>query len=381
MYEPKKDDMFYMTVKFLRLLYLYPSDSQQRHLGRYYFLSGLIRFVSSFVLLECIIHTTMSIKNNNYFDLTEDIVGITGLTNSMILCVKFQVYAKEWSQLFKDLADTSKFGEPKELRKISIKMNLYSFLYSAYCVVGVSIYALVKMLEKGNCEKLNKEKNIQNICGIVAPFWWPHNNINTLFKSLIIFYQVYSIGVYVPPSATICFLPWECAKILSVKIDHLKTLFLHVFDCEDLAQKKKRLQFCILYHNEILRLAEETRERTRINVGQLSIVGAIVMSCIGNQMLKQYSVGALIHLAGYLVAVYFICEAGQIIKNDTESVSDSIWSSRWHTDLKLSKDLKIVIQRSQKPVTLTSYLLGDFDYGLLIVIIKTTYSYLTLLTR
>ncbi|KAH1002298.1 hypothetical protein HUJ04_008396 [Dendroctonus ponderosae] len=130
------------------------------------------------------------------------------------------------------------------------------------------------------------------------------------------------------------------------------------------------------------RISKELNGITRLLLGQSSFSSAIILSCIGSQILKEYSVGAFLHLMGYTAAVFLLCETGQTILDETFNVRHAVYASDWHlADSSLAKDIQFVLLRSQKPILMDSYLFGSFSYSLLIVIVKTAYSYLTLMNK
>ncbi|XP_030760808.1 odorant receptor 85b-like [Sitophilus oryzae] len=168
---------------------------------------------------------------------------------------------------------------------------------------------------------------------------------------------------------------------MAAKIDHLRTLLEGVFQNTSYDIKKQKLKVCILYHQQIIRLNERISALVTEMLGQISFVAAIVISCIGNVIVKQYSIGALVYMGGFVTAVYMMCLTGQIIKDETLKVDNIVFNLNWYTDLNLAKDMVLIMRRSQKPVNLRSFLFGVFDYQLLVVIIKTSYSYFTLMTQ
>lgn len=84
-------------------------------------------------------------------DISEDIVGLTGVGNSMLLCIFFELNVKGWSRLFVDITDTSKFGTPPKMTEVVKKANRYALIYFAYCNFGVMVYGLVSILDTGKC--------------------------------------------------------------------------------------------------------------------------------------------------------------------------------------------------------------------------------------
>ncbi|XP_050301306.1 uncharacterized protein LOC126739593 [Anthonomus grandis grandis] len=382
MYQPKKDDAFYYSLMFLRYLHYYPSIENEKNLKCYHFISIIIRLISCFIWVECAIHCTMALKENLPVDISEDVVGLTGVGNSMLLCIFFEINVQGWSKLFLDITDTTKFGTPPKMTAVIQKANRYALIYFIYCNVGVMVYGLVSIFDTGRCMRFNEEKGLHEICGTVTPLWWPSKDIDPVTKIIIICYQVFSAVFYIPPSAILTFVPWEAAEVIIAKIDHLKDLFKHAFNTKDPVLQRKRLRFCIQYHQDILRITGELNNAAKRVCGQLSFVAAVILSCIGTQMLKEYSIGAVIHLMGYMVAVFLVCQTGQKISDETYDIQDSVYESAWfEVNPQLAKDSQLILLRSQKPISMEAVPFGIFNYNLLIIILKTSYSYLTLINK
>ncbi|KAF7275545.1 hypothetical protein GWI33_011611, partial [Rhynchophorus ferrugineus] len=229
-----------------------------------------------------------------------------------------------------------------------------------------------------NCERSNLQKNAHEICGMITPIWWPTKEINPLLKGFMLIYQFICVLLIIPGSAMFFFLPLESARLLSVKYKHLRELIHQLFEHEDDGNKMKRLGQCIRYHQELLRLAEELNQLIKVLFGHVSVVGAVALSTIGYYMLEQYY--AVIHIISYTVGLYLLCAGGQMIKDETSNLCENVYMANWYKDLKLAKNLKFIMQRSYKAVVLESYMFGDLDMILFVAIVKTTYSYLTLLS-
>nr|QNH68040.1 odorant receptor 14 [Apriona germarii] len=114
----------------------------------------------------------------------------------------------------------------------------------------------------------------------------------------------------------------------------------------------------------------------------MSLICAIVFGTIGNQALKSKPLGALLYLLGYVVALFLPCHAGQRLLDETLSVSDAVYESKWYDcDVRTMKDILFIIARCQNPQYLDALPLGSFNYPLFLLIVKTSYSYLTLLQQ
>lgn len=71
---------------------------------------------------------------------------LTGVSNCILVCLLFQANLTDWSRVFKQVADTSKFGIPPTLPQTIEKTNFLSLFYFTFCFVGVQLYAVVNVL-------------------------------------------------------------------------------------------------------------------------------------------------------------------------------------------------------------------------------------------
>ncbi|VEN63784.1 unnamed protein product [Callosobruchus maculatus] len=80
--------------------------------------------------------------------------------------------------------------------------------------------------------------------------------------------------------------------------------------------------------------------------------------------------------------MFMICHAGQKIRDESLSVADSIYFSDWYRGtIQQRKDIAFMMFRSQKPIFFDALPFGTLNYPLFVMIIKTSYSYLTLLNQ
>ncbi|CAH1114628.1 unnamed protein product [Psylliodes chrysocephalus] len=82
------------------------------------------------------------------------------------------------------------------------------------------------------------------------------------------------------------------------------------------------------------------------------------------------------------MALYILCHAGQIIQDGTESIGMAAYNSNWYSvDIDTQKDVLFIIRQCQKPSYLQALPLGEFNHSLMLMILKTSYSFLTFLTQ
>ncbi|XP_072397497.1 odorant receptor 85c-like [Diabrotica undecimpunctata] len=91
---------------------------------------------------------------------------------------------------------------------------------------------------------------------------------------------------------------------------------------------------------------------------------------------------AIMHLFGWLWSLGVTCFTGQKIIDMTESIPVNMWNSNWYiADIKIRKDVQFAMLSAQRSFTLTALPLGTLDMPLLLLLLKSSYSYLTLVTN
>nr|XP_023017288.1 odorant receptor 4-like [Leptinotarsa decemlineata] len=129
-------------------------------------------------------------------------------------------------------------------------------------------------------------------------------------------------------------------------------------------------------------MADQLKYMVKFSVGHMSLICAMVFGCIGNQIFKAKPVGAAIFLFGYMVSLFLLCYAGQRIIDESLSIAEVIYQSKWYeANTQMRRSIQFTLARSQIPLTLHAWPFGIFCFPLFMMIVKTSYSYLTLLRQ
>nr|CAI5833845.1 unnamed protein product [Callosobruchus analis] len=114
--------------------------------------------------------------------------------------------------------------------------------------------------------------------------------------------------------------------------------------------------------------------------GHLAVIWAGSLGCICNQILQCKLLGALLYLLGYLFTCCCFVDAGQSLLNKSGSIAEKLYNIPWYVGtIKEQKCIMFMITRAQIPMKLSAKPFGNYSCGFFIMIIKTAYSYLTLL--
>ncbi|XP_030746991.1 uncharacterized protein LOC115875627 [Sitophilus oryzae] len=191
------------------------------------------------------------------------------------------------------------------------------------------------------------------MCGMLSPTWWPNTIQATLpIKRFYLIYQILATSWILPPTLTLCFIIYEAGGLIDVRIDHLKEVYDNIFETDNEEEQFKRFKLWVRYHQDIIGLCEHLNRISKRTIGHVLLIAAIVMGCIGNQLIK------------------------------TLDIRDTIYEGKWYMcDERVKSWMPFVLLRCQKPMSLDALPLGSANYPLFLLIIKTTYSYITLLNQ
>jgi hypothetical protein len=261
--------------------------------------------------------------------------------------------------LMRDLTNFENFGSPPGLEIQEKRLNSLSNGTFFYAILGTTLYTLVKMSQKSECERISQEKGINENCGFIAPFWMPFRTSYLPVYFLVLSYTFVASQLLMKPSLIMTFNAFEIAEHIILKIKHLNSMIITCFDDDNYEICQNKLRNCILYHQEIVDLA--LRLDKYFSNGMLThlAITGIVCACIEKQFVDGDRICAAMHVSGWILTLLLACIAGQLLINASESIPEAIWASKWYqADVRLRKDLCFFLARSQK----NSYIsVGRFD--------------------
>ncbi|EFA10703.1 odorant receptor 85c [Tribolium castaneum] len=366
------------SIEVMKYLQLWPQN-ERTNLRRRYF---IVIFLCSPLHLGLATHLVVCLKDNLDVDLSANIAvlsAVTGLTYMLIVFV--------WSQdklvhLLAKLDTHEIFGTPDNLTKRSRRLNFYAKLYSYYCYFGIVIYSLVQIIEMPQCRKMNEEKGLSEICGMIVPFWAPFDIDWFPLKQIFWLNQLLGIYIIIKGGAAVSITTFEVAQYICLKIKHLNRLLREAFDdpCDVVVEQK--LLHCIRYQQHIIRTNELFNVCFKHCNGCYVVMVGIIIASLLNQILKEKSVGALVHFAGWICSFFICCHAGQAVISESLTIPEAALDSHWYeAPVKYKKVLLLLLVRSQKAFNLQATPIGIMSFDLFIALLKTSYSYFTLLHK
>nr|CAI5853064.1 unnamed protein product [Callosobruchus analis] len=134
-------------------------------------------------------------------------------------------------------------------------------------------------------------------------------------------------------------------------MDLLSSRLGSVFQVREAKKRSRLLERCAAYHSHIVQLSLDVNELHMNITGHMALVWAVSMGCIGNQLLSM-----------------------------STAIAGKLYCTPWYLGtIEEQKIIMFMIMRAQIPLALSAKPFGNYEYSLAITIVKTAYSYVTLL--
>nr|QNH68039.1 odorant receptor 13 [Apriona germarii] len=242
--------------------------------------------------------------------------------------------------------------------------------------------SLAPLLEYKKCERENIEKNIQEICGLIGNIWLPIDLNGTPYKHMYYIFQVYCSFVLYHTSSLISFSMLETVGHVILRFRHVKNVFLEALSERQHSVRVEKFKNAVRYHVTVMRIAKLVNSSFNMCMFVHVLLSGAVLGCGGYRLLKDFSLGAICMCVGWFLAMSMVCYGGQKLREESMSIGDAIYESNWpHLNKELQKDIMLVILRCQTPISLHGGPFGYMSYTTILTILKTSYSYLTLLSQ
>ncbi|XP_066251345.1 putative odorant receptor 85d [Euwallacea similis] len=383
MYSPGKNKPFYYTLILLKLFLWYPLKSDRLYMRIFFSFSCLLRLMSFLTALGTLAHLVIVIRDKVDVDISEDIGDLSGFIGCMVVCLSFLTQHSRWCNFFKRLLNFKHFGTPPTYQAVVQKGNLGTLVCIVYTIPGMFWYCYLTYKDIPLCEVQNRRLGRKEPCGMVNPTWMPHSQMEGTPFFVWYLLQSFGIFIYLPSSFAICSIPMEAVGIIISRIDHLRAKFKDLLKLRDRSIYKKQIQYCVSYHQDIIEVSKELSALVKSTMGSLLLTAAVVIGSLGSQVIKASTPKAISFIMGYVAAMFLVCHAGQRLIDESLNLTDEVYNTQWYrVDPSFRKDFTFILARCQKPLSMPGPAsIGAANYGLFLIVIKTSYSYLTLLNE
>ncbi|XP_068913513.1 odorant receptor 4-like [Tenebrio molitor] len=371
------------TLRILRYSLIWPDEDEELNPGKRYYIRVLLFIViTSMWVASVFMHLVMSLRSDLGTHLSEDcgfIIAFCGIYYMTFIYVKNQ---PKIALLLRDLSSFATFGKPPGFEQIENKLSFWSKFCFSYAVAGIVVYNSIRLLQKSDCERINREEGLNENCGLLSPTWFPFKIDYFPVFHLVFLYIFVSTQILMKLALMISFNALEMIHHIILRIDHLNIMIGQCFEDENYQVSRNKLKTCILYHLDILDLSTRLDDCFSNCMFAHVFITAAICGCLEKQFVDgDNRIGALIHVLGWIMLLFLASLGGQQLIDAGVSISESIWASQWYNaDLRLKKDLLFMYRKSQTGFRLTAGSFSVLSFSLFLSVLKMSYSILTMLT-
>ncbi|XP_049821534.1 odorant receptor 49b-like [Aethina tumida] len=386
----QKQRVFLSTcVYVLHLMNLWPKENQ--------YVYSKWRFIKDISLIVSIMPCAIPILADFSLQLYDGITDLTAIIDNLIAltCIVEMIYMiicfinkrRLIKKLVTSICDFEKYGQSQELLQTDRKANLYSKMFLWYGILGNFVYMLMPQLNVKHCVENRSQQLIdQGIpCGLVVRCRFPFKFDYTPVFEIVFVHQIYTCSMVTLVVLVLTMLLCGFLMHLEHQLQHLKS-YIERLDLVPCCQYIEQLHFCIKYHCAIIDYSSALNEAFSLMMLLHLSLTSIVISVLGFEVLSvdnlMDSVRFCLHLLGWLVLLLLICYYGQKLADESLSLAEKIYSLSWFTRSTNAKlQMKMMIMRSQKPLTLSAAGMGVMTLPTFLRVLSSAYSFLTLLLK
>ncbi|GJQ81309.1 putative odorant receptor [Trypoxylus dichotomus] len=385
MSEQERYQFLSFNVNILKFLGLWPEDDKYQK--RLSYLRAVLIVTSAFPTCFGIYWSTMGITDH-HMDMVQKIQHVLAsscIAGAFYIAICFYHNRLEIRSLVDSIADFSKFSDldPKSVDK---KAVFTSKVLLAYTVIGILIYIGFPLLSISSCEAKDslylKKNGIP--CGLILPvnLGFSYNDSPTF--EMVGFFQA-EIGCLT--SIVIVNMTMLVCGLLDHAIHQLKEVrksMVNIGRCPE-REIVDALGFAIRYHCTVIDFIDQLNKSFGSQLVMHITLTSLVISVLSFTILIVSQTELIMyipHLLGWLIILYNVCHHGQMLINESLGVAKDAYSTPWYNySVKIQKDIKLVILRSQRPLTLKAMSFGILSESTFLRIISSAYSYFTLLLK
>ncbi|CAG9830052.1 unnamed protein product [Diabrotica balteata] len=174
----------------------------------------------------------------------------------------------------------------------------------------------------------------------------------------------------------------ETLEHLVLRFEHVGDTFVEAFSESNKTIRRQKFFNAVRYHQAVIGMGTLLNECfSPCMMVHISLTGPFLGVC-GYTFLTRIPLDSSALLVGWIVSTYIVCLGGQRLMEASMSVGTIMERINWYdVETNLQKDLILVMSRSRKPMYLRAGPFGPITYATIVMILKTSYSYVTLLKQ
>ncbi|GJQ83666.1 hypothetical protein Trydic_g14375 [Trypoxylus dichotomus] len=224
----------------------------------------------------------------------------------------------------------------------------------------------------------------------VFPFQWNQ----TYVYEIIYFWQYVSEWYILILVNSFDFFMIPLVMICAVQFAVLQNVFKNILSAKSYKQRmtlygevipdRKMFLNCLDQQRMLIKICEQLEEvfRFAILFQFFCSTAALCSSTIVLQVDPSQFAEMLTFAVAHMFQLFYYCFVGNELTVQSEKMADAVYACNWHLsdDIRFKKELILVIQRCQKPQTLTAAGFIDLNFVSYISVLRLCFSFYTLLT-
>ncbi|XP_071055835.1 odorant receptor 4-like [Onthophagus taurus] len=270
--------------------------------------------------------------------------------------------------------------------KIDQETNFYSKLLIGYSIAGMLIYSIAPLFVIDYCEQ-HKPKSMEQYgvpCSMIVRFRLPFRFDSWPMHQVVFLYQFYVGSMTSILIVTITVLICGIMMHIENQLKHLHRFMIDMVVKNNIEESRSRVRFAVQYHIEIIEYLKRVNEAFGSQVVLHFTLTSFVISVLGFEIIMvgnvPESLRYTLHLCGWVVLLYLLSYYGQRVMDEGFEVANAAYNGLWYTtSADIQKDIRLIIARSQQPLTLKAMYLGSMTVSTFLKVLSSAYSYFTLL--
>nr|ALR72562.1 odorant receptor OR17 [Colaphellus bowringi] len=379
----KEIEVLENSLKFLRIFFLFPRKSEINDPKKnVYWKFILLSLSTAYFSIGAAIHLVVNVRSGAFVNVDKDVGTIISYYGALYFISRYLGNIKYIIILYKQFSDFKTYGLPNNFEKTNKLLNKFSKIYFVYHMFIVTGMTTSTLLTIGTCEEENLENNINDICGLVGPTWLPFEFDYFPLKQIVYGYQVYCSFVIFQLAGHLSYTLMESVEHLIIRFEHVGHTFVEALNEKNSYTRREKFYVAIQYHNDVIQMGKLLNSCFAPSlIVHISLTGP-VLGVAGYRFLTEIPLDSTCLFFGWMFSTFIVCRGGQRLSEASLAVGDVIYRVNWYNlETDLQRDLKMVMLRSRKPVYLRAGPFGPMTYSTIVTILKTCYSYITLLKQ
>ncbi|XP_066156245.1 odorant receptor 94b-like [Euwallacea fornicatus] len=276
------------------------------------------------------------------------------------------------------------FKKPPQFDKYHKKLKLFSKLHLAYIIcASASYFIFFAPMHRRTCSKINKIRNLTEVCTLLIPlhiFFVENQKLGKSPTVYIIDSIIFFIAFYMyVAGGTVVWLNVELVEYIRIRIRHVKMLLLKAMRNADEVARRREFRYALKYHVAVYQMGILADKFFGIELFLHVILTGMILGVSAFVMIQDGSLESLVIFVGWLNAIIMGCVAGQNLTNESSTIFDVLYHVKWYDfDAGLKRDLVFFLLRNNRPMRIRA---GNVVMTnlLLIQILRTAYSYIAFL--